>query len=862
MSPGVELALDTAMNGFYVFPCKQNKHPYTAHGLKDATTDTDAIKKWWKEHKNANIGINCGKSGLVIFDFDEIEVYNKVVKTYPEINNTYIVTTGSGGKHVYYKTPGLTIKSANGQIADYPHLDIKSDGGYVIGAGSQNDNGPYVADNNNPVMDMPSGLLALLVKNGFIKDEKKEAKEAKEAPPAPRPAPAAKATPDNAGMLSPEYWVKKYVNEATTGKRNATCNMLCVQLQANGLTESEAEYYVRDYQRQVDSASEPYTEKEALDTLGYVYAHYAKKDPVILPGKPFMTGGKGNKEFKQLPDDINDVLISEWILENFKSDITYALDDNDKGQFYIHDGTSWQQDREKLYQKFIIKAVKKMVELLTIEAGAIEPKYDEDGEPTKEYARALSRLNKSKRYMDTRNITGLWNMLKISIVMDSRKFNKNYDLLNMENCTFVISEWSARDHRAEDNIKKVMPVMYMPELSYEGSEFIREVHRSFKTPEERLYIQALLGGSLLRKPAKQDTYFWGIGDTGKTTLVKTVLKALGDTLHTGYGIMLASDAFTEAKARQTTRNDLLATKDCCLIVVDEPKTNTKQDTNTKKAYTGGSGFLVRGLYGADEQIDPSCTIIQTCNNLPHIDVTDSGQVNRVVIIPFENVISKKTNNYWDILYEKEGSLINNWLLEGLKYYKDHGLPPLPERFANATNEYIAKNNLVEKMIKEKLVLGDKLACRMTFTTFYGLLKLFCDTEGIKSDYLPGKDKILSILKSMNVEYQERVTKINGKPERKVLLGVRPKTNSEIAREEAEALNENVLESYLRNSINNLIPRPTPGSVNGAYIGDIEKDMAKLGFKVDEIRKDLMDTLHNSAIIEELPGHPNYFRIRA
>src|SRR3990172_11227437 len=36
------------------------KHPRTAHGFKDATTDAAIIKEWWSRWPNANIGIPTG----------------------------------------------------------------------------------------------------------------------------------------------------------------------------------------------------------------------------------------------------------------------------------------------------------------------------------------------------------------------------------------------------------------------------------------------------------------------------------------------------------------------------------------------------------------------------------------------------------------------------------------------------------------------------------------------------------------------------------------------------------------------------------------------------------------------------------
>ena len=73
----IEMALMYAGKGWHVFPLhtvidgttcdcrrscpKPGKHPRTANGFKDATTDETQIRKWWGMWPDANIGIATGK---------------------------------------------------------------------------------------------------------------------------------------------------------------------------------------------------------------------------------------------------------------------------------------------------------------------------------------------------------------------------------------------------------------------------------------------------------------------------------------------------------------------------------------------------------------------------------------------------------------------------------------------------------------------------------------------------------------------------------------------------------------------------------------------------------------------------------
>src|SRR5437016_3776894 len=50
---------------------RPGKHPMTAQGVKDATTERDQIKSWWTVSPNANIGIATGaESRILVLDID------------------------------------------------------------------------------------------------------------------------------------------------------------------------------------------------------------------------------------------------------------------------------------------------------------------------------------------------------------------------------------------------------------------------------------------------------------------------------------------------------------------------------------------------------------------------------------------------------------------------------------------------------------------------------------------------------------------------------------------------------------------------------------------------------------------------
>ena len=136
----LEIALGCIARGWRVHPLKPDtKVPLTPHGWKDASGNEGQVNEWWTASPDANVGIACGPSGLCVLDCDhglnsEEEFYAWRDKC--GLPETYTVRTGrrdSFGVQLYFRgsVPTATWDNWNGCSGD-----IKSLGGYVLGAGS------------------------------------------------------------------------------------------------------------------------------------------------------------------------------------------------------------------------------------------------------------------------------------------------------------------------------------------------------------------------------------------------------------------------------------------------------------------------------------------------------------------------------------------------------------------------------------------------------------------------------------------------------------------------------------------------------------------------------------------------------
>jgi len=128
-------ALQYAANGYSVIPLKKDKRPLIATWLdfqKVAASD-EVVAAWWEKYPEANIGIVTGKiSGVTVIDID---TKGDTVVDWKQFPTTYTVKTPSGGYHLYYQYDPDIKQTAN-TYPQFPHVDIRNDGGYVVAAGS------------------------------------------------------------------------------------------------------------------------------------------------------------------------------------------------------------------------------------------------------------------------------------------------------------------------------------------------------------------------------------------------------------------------------------------------------------------------------------------------------------------------------------------------------------------------------------------------------------------------------------------------------------------------------------------------------------------------------------------------------
>jgi hypothetical protein len=130
----------TEQYGFSIIPVdRASKQPSARWKAFQQRRSTERDwRQWFPQRHPANLGIVTGAvSGIVVVDVDSDAGREYVAAHLPP--TPMRVTTGGGGEHHYYRHPGGVVSNKvrlPGDAGARVAVDVRADGGYVIGPGS------------------------------------------------------------------------------------------------------------------------------------------------------------------------------------------------------------------------------------------------------------------------------------------------------------------------------------------------------------------------------------------------------------------------------------------------------------------------------------------------------------------------------------------------------------------------------------------------------------------------------------------------------------------------------------------------------------------------------------------------------
>jgi hypothetical protein len=158
-NPRLRHALQMAAKGLGVFPLRPGtKHPYKGEGIRAASTDPAAIRRWFGERPDMNYG--CCTTDFVVLDVDckGGAPGLQSLETLGAVPDTLQVATPSGGLHIYlgcYHTGQADIAAG---------INVRGHNGYVVGPGCRLEGlaEPYRVIHDAEIAPTPTHIAAKL----------------------------------------------------------------------------------------------------------------------------------------------------------------------------------------------------------------------------------------------------------------------------------------------------------------------------------------------------------------------------------------------------------------------------------------------------------------------------------------------------------------------------------------------------------------------------------------------------------------------------------------------------------------------------------------------------------------------------
>ncbi len=145
------------------------KHPMLQEEHTKGSSNPNEIRLWWRRRPSANLLVHTGRRNrLVVVDVDVrdggLTNFARLLDRAPELLSGLTVRTGSGGLHVYFRS---SESWPSGLDVVAPGIDLRGDGGFVIGPHSRHASGGIYSvehpEGCSQIADLPASVATVLL---------------------------------------------------------------------------------------------------------------------------------------------------------------------------------------------------------------------------------------------------------------------------------------------------------------------------------------------------------------------------------------------------------------------------------------------------------------------------------------------------------------------------------------------------------------------------------------------------------------------------------------------------------------------------------------------------------------------------
>lgn len=369
-------------------------------------------------------------------------------------------------------------------------------------------------------------------------------------------------------------------------------------------------------------------------------------------------------------------------------------------KFLIWDGRRWRMDQELVIDAF----AKRVAKGLWRDLADLIQAQDVDRDTVSAMFGFVRGSN---------NVNGIRGMVSLArsepgVAIAVDELDSDPWLLNVENGTIDLRTGALREHRREDFITKLSPVLFDGDAKC--PTWLAFLDTIFASSTELIgYMQRLVGYSLTGVTEEHILPFlYGTGANGKSTFCELLLKYLGPD----YAMKAPPDLLMakRGESHPTERADLHGKR---FVACIETEAGRRMAEALVKELTGGDRVRARRMREDFWEFAPTHHVWLSSNYKPVVIGTDHGIWRRIKLIPFDVVIADADQDKkLPAKLAAEQSGILNWAIAGCLDWQANGMQE-PEIVQGATTEYRTEMDEIGQFIDEFCEFGPNFKVQAT-----------------------------------------------------------------------------------------------------------------------------------------------------
>ena len=469
----------------------------------------------------------------------------------------------------------------------------------------------------------------------------------------------------NEGEVTIDFWFKD--RTIPEGSRNNTLSQFAGRvLKRYGISEKAHEIFLEEAAK----CSPPLPEEELskIWRSACAFANKVQKQDGYVPPEEYGNSLK--------PGDYSDIGQAKVLAQEYKNELRFTT----ATDYLRYNGQYWEESRE-----LAVGAAEEFLDLQLADAkDAVERSFktlcevgvSEDvihaGGKTLEkqigadqhdayvaYASAVAYKAFVMKRRDMKYIVSALQAAKPLLLAKPTDLDRDEFLLNCHDGTYDLRTGTRRDFAPDDLITKICSAAPGDEGRELWADFLNTIFLG--DTELIAYVQKICGLGAIGKVYMEAVIIsYGEGANGKSTFWNTIAWALGS-----YAGSISADALAVG-CRRNVKPEIAEVKGKRLLIAAELEEGMRLSTATVKQLCSTDPIKGEKKYKEPFDFTPSHTLVLYTNHLPKVGAMDRGIWRRLIVIPFNAVISGAGDikNYAGYLQKHAGQHVLQWIIEG------------------------------------------------------------------------------------------------------------------------------------------------------------------------------------------------------